>query len=75
MEFLKHIYKRWKQPMNKFWKNVQKLCIIFGSLGSMIGAAGAYYSFLPEWVLPVFATAGLVGTFLSQLTVADINKI
>lgn len=67
--------KRWKAKTPKFWKKVQKIAIIAGTVAGVIIAAPVA---LPAAVITAagyVVTAGTVAATLSQLTVEDIKDI
>jgi hypothetical protein len=67
--------KRWKAKTPKFWKKVQKIAIIAGTVAGVIIAAPVT---LPAAVITAagyVVTAGTVAATLSQLTVEDIKDI
>lgn len=68
------IRKRWNAKTPKFWKRVQQIAIVAGTIAGVIIAAPVA---LPAAVITVagyVATAGTVAATLAQLTVED-NKI
>ena len=66
---MKHLKHRWNAPTPKFWKKVQRVAIVAGTIAGIIIAAPVT---LPAAVITVagyVATAGTVAATLSQLTV------
>jgi len=66
---MKHLKDRWNAPTPKFWKKVQRVAIVAGTIAGIIIAAPVT---LPAAVITVagyVATAGTVAATLSQLTV------
>lgn len=71
----KEIIIRLKSPTPKFWKKMRKIFLALGAIGVIIAQGGEYYHFVPNEIKWVFATAGLVGWFLSSMTTqVDPNK-
>lgn len=66
-----NLEQRWRAPMPKFWKKVQKAAITVGAIAGVIIAAPIT---LPAAVITVagyVATAGTVAATLSQLTIEN----
>lgn len=69
------IRKRWKAKTPKFWKKVQRIAIVAGTVAGIIIAAPVA---LPAAIITVagyVATAGTVAATLAQLTVEDAKTI
>jgi archaellum biogenesis protein FlaJ (TadC family) len=67
--------KRWNSKTPKFWKKVQQIAIVAGTIAGIIIAAPVA---LPAAVITAatyVVTAGTVAATLSQLTVEDTKKI
>ena len=72
---MKELKGRWKAKTPKFWKRVQQIAIVAGTIAGVIIAAPVA---LPAAVITVagyVATAGTVAATLAQLTVEDIKDI
>ena len=69
------IRKRWKAKTPKFWKKVQQIAIVAGTVAGVIIAAPVA---LPAAIITVagyVATAGTVAATLAQLTVEDAKDL
>ena len=67
----KNIKERWNAKTPKFWKRVQQIAIVAGTVAGVIIAAPVA---LPAAIITVagyVATAGTVAATLAQLTVED----
>ena len=72
---MKNLKKRWNSKTPKFWKRVQQIAIVAGTVAGVIIAAPVA---LPAAVITVagyVATAGTVAATLAQLTVEDTKEI
>ena len=72
---MKELKGRWKAKTPKFWKRVQQIAIVAGTIAGVIIAAPVA---LPAAVITVagyVATAGTVAATLSQLTVEDAKEL
>jgi ammonia channel protein AmtB len=72
---MKELKGRWKAKTPKFWKRVQQIAIVAGTIAGVIIAAPAD---LPAAVITVagyVATAGTVAATLAQLTVEDAKEL
>lgn len=72
---MKHLRKRWNSKTPKFWKRVQQIAIVAGTIAGVIIAAPIA---LPAAVITAAGyviTAGTVAATLSQLTVTDNKSI
>lgn len=72
---MSHLRKRWNSKTPKFWKRVQQIAIVAGTVAGVIIAAPVA---LPAAVITVagyVATAGTVAATLAQLTVVDSKEI
>jgi hypothetical protein len=72
---MKELKGRWKAKTPKFWKKVQKIAIVAGTIAGIIIAAPVA---LPAAVITAagyVVTAGTVAATLSQLTIEDAKKI
>lgn len=72
---MKELKGRWKAQTPKFWKRVQQIAIVAGTIAGVIIAAPVA---LPAAVITVagyVATAGTVAATLAQLTVEDAKKL
>lgn len=72
---MKELKGRWKAKTPKFWKRVQQIAIVAGTIAGVIIAAPVA---LPAAVITVagyVATAGTVAATLAQLTVEDAKKL
>jgi hypothetical protein len=67
--------KRWKAKTPKFWKKVQKIAIIAGTVAGVIIAAPVTLPAAVVTAAGYIVTAGTVAATLSQLTVEDIKEI
>lgn len=68
---MKNLRKRWNTKTPRFWKRVQQIAIVAGTVAGVIIAAPVA---LPAAVITVagyVATAGTVAATLAQLTVED----
>ena len=68
---MKKLKKRWEAKTPSFWKKIQKIAIVAGTVAGVIIAAPVA---LPAAVISVagyVATAGTVAATLAQLTVDD----
>jgi hypothetical protein len=68
---MKELKGRWKAKTPKFWKRVQQIAIVAGTIAGVIIAAPVA---LPAAIITVagyVATAGTVAATLSQLTIVD----
>jgi len=68
---MKHLKKRWNAKTPKFWKKVQKIAIIAGTVAGVIIAAPVALPTAVVTVATYVVTAGTVAATLSQLTVED----
>jgi hypothetical protein len=64
---MKNLVKRWNKPTPEFWKKVQRIGIVAGSLGVVFIAPPFGLAVLGSYLI----TAGSVIGVLSQLTVED----
>jgi hypothetical protein len=67
--------KRWNSKTPKFWKKVQQIAIVAGTVAGVIIAAPVA---LPAAIITAagyVVTAGTVAATLSQLTIEDAKKI
>lgn len=64
--------KRWNSPTPKFWKKVQEIGVMIGSLGLILATPPIGLSFIGGYMI----TAGSIVGVLSQLTIEgnDQNK-
>jgi hypothetical protein len=72
---MKELKGRWKAKTPKFWKRVQQIAIVAGTIAGVIIAAPVA---LPAAIITVagyVATAGTVAATLSQLTVEDAKEL
>jgi len=72
---MKKLKKRWEAKTPSFWKKIQKIAIVAGTVAGVIIAAPVA---LPAAVISVagyVATAGTVAATLAQLTVDDVKTI
>ena len=72
---MKELKGRWKAKTPKFWKRVQQIAIVAGTIAGVIIAAPVA---LPAAIITVagyVATAGTVAATLAQLTVEDAKTI
>jgi hypothetical protein len=72
---MKELKGRWKAKTPKFWKRVQQIAIVAGTIAGVIIAAPVA---LPAAVITVagyVATAGTVAATLAQLTVEDAKEL
>lgn len=70
-----NIYNRIKSETPKFWKKVRYLMIGCGAVGgSLMAVPAAQISWLPDNIIGILITIGVVGTSLASLTVHDQNK-
>ena len=67
--------KRWKAKTPKFWKKVQKIAIIAGTVAGVIIAAPVTLPAAVVTAAGYIVTAGTVAATLSQLTVEDMKDI
>lgn len=63
--------KRWKAKTPKFWKKVQKIAIVAGTVAGVIIAAPIALPAAVVTAATYVVTAGTVAATLSQLTVDD----
>jgi hypothetical protein len=64
---MNELKKRWSSPTPEFWKKVQKLGVVIGSLGVVFLAPPLGMSLLGGY----FITAGSIIGVVSQLTTKD----
>ena len=64
---MNELKKRWNSPTPEFWKKVQKLGVVIGSLGVVFLAPPLGMSLLGSY----FITAGSIIGVVSQLTTKD----
>lgn len=72
---MSHLRKRWNSKTPKFWKKVQQIAIVAGTVAGVIIAAPVA---LPAAIITVagyVATAGTVAATLAQLTVEDTKTV
>jgi hypothetical protein len=72
---MKELKGRWKAKTPKFWKRVQQIAIVAGTIAGVIIAAPVA---LPAAIITVagyVATAGTVAATLAQLTVEDAKEL
>jgi hypothetical protein len=72
---MKELKGRWKAKTPKFWKKVQKIAIVAGTIAGIIIAAPVA---LPAAVITAagyVVTAGTVAVTLSQLTVENTKQL
>ena len=70
---MKHLKHRWNSKTPKFWKNVQKIAIVAGTIAGIIIAAPVALPAAVVTVAGYVVTAGTVAATLSQLTVDTPN--
>ncbi len=63
--------KRWKAKTPKFWKKVQRIAIVAGTVAGIIIAAPIALPAAVVTAATYVVTAGTVAATLSQLTVDD----
>jgi len=63
--------KRWNSKTPKFWKRVQQIAIVVGTVAGVIIAAPVALPAAVVTVATYVVTAGTVAATLSQLTVDD----
>jgi hypothetical protein len=72
---MKQLRKRWNSKTPKFWKRVQQIAIVAGTVAGVIIAAPVA---LPAAVITAagyVVTAGTVAVTLSQLTVENTKQL
>lgn len=72
---MKNLKKRWETKTPSFWKKVQRMAIVAGTLAGVIIAAPVA---LPTAIITAagyVATAGTVAATLAQLTVEDTKEL
>lgn len=67
--------KRWKAKTPKFWKKVQKIAIIAGTVAGVIIAAPVTLPAAVVTAAGYVVTAGTVAATLSQLTVENYKDL
>jgi|694.fasta_scaffold00211_19 hypothetical protein len=72
---MKQLKKRWNSKTPKFWKRVQQIAIVAGTVAGVIIAAPVALPAAVVTVATYVVTAGTVAATLSQLTVEDTKKI
>jgi len=77
---IKNIYKRLKSNSPTFFKRMRIVMVSMGALGTAIIVAKAestYLNFIPDWIISILVTSGVLGTFLTSLPVENttINNI
>jgi len=72
---MKQLKKRWNAKTPKFWKKVQQIAIVAGTIAGVIIAAPVALPAAVVTVATYVVTAGTVAATLSQLTVEDTKKI
>jgi hypothetical protein len=70
----KNLRQRWKAKTPKFWKKVQKIAIIAGTVAGLIIAAPIALPATIVTAATYVVTAGTVAATLSQLTVEDSKE-
>jgi len=75
---IKNFIARLKSESPKFFKRLRIYAVALGALGPILIAFKEKYpldlAFLPNQLSGYLITAGLVGTFLTSLTVKDTDK-
>jgi ABC-type xylose transport system permease subunit len=66
---MKHLKHRWNAKTPKFWKSVQRIAIVAGTIAGIIIAAPVALPAAVVTVAGYVVTAGTVAATLSQLTV------
>jgi hypothetical protein len=66
---MKQLRKRWNSKTPKFWKKVQQIAIVAGTIAGVIIAAPVALPAAVVTVATYVVTAGTVAATLSQLTV------
>jgi ABC-type xylose transport system permease subunit len=66
---MKHLKHRWNSPTPKFWKRVQRIAIVAGTIAGIIITAPVSLPAAVVTVAGYVVTAGTVAATLSQLTV------
>ena len=67
--------KRWNSKTPKFWKKVQQIAIVAGTVAGVIIAAPVALPAALVTAAGYVVTAGTVAATLSQLTIEDAKKI
>jgi cytochrome bd-type quinol oxidase subunit 1 len=67
--------KRWNSKTPKFWKKVQQIAIVAGTVAGIIIAAPVALPAALVTAAGYVVTAGTVAATLSQLTIEDAKKI
>ena len=72
---MKELKGRWKAKTPKFWKKVQKIAIVAGTIAGVIIAAPVALPAALITAAGYVATAGTVAATLAQLTVEDAKEL
>ena len=72
---MKELKGRWKAKTPKFWKRVQQIAIVAGTIAGVIIAAPIALPAALVTAAGYVVTAGTVAATLSQLTIEDAKKI
>ncbi len=64
---MNNLIKRWKSPTPKFWKKVQEVGVMIGSLGLVLVTPPVGLTVIGGYMI----TAGSIVGILSQLTIDD----
>lgn len=70
---MKHLIERWNTKTPSFWKKVQKIGIIAGTIGGIIVASPVALPAILVSASGYLILAGTVTATLSQLTVESAN--
>ena len=74
---MNNLKKRWNSKTPKFWKKVQRIAIVAGTVAGVIIAAPIALPAAVVTAATYVATAGTVAATLAQLTVddAEVKKV
>lgn len=72
---MKHLRKRWNGETPKFWKRVQRIAIVAGTVAGVIITAPIALPAAVVTAAGYVVAAGTVAATLSQLTVKDAEKL
>jgi hypothetical protein len=72
---MKHLRKRWNSKTPKFWKRVQQIAIVAGTIAGVIIAAPVALPAALITAAGYVATAGTVAATLAQLTVENTKQL
>lgn len=80
MSKVKELKERWKLPMDKFWKNVQRFCIAVAIVIPSTTELATYFHWLPEGAISdsIKTIGGIIitlGILIPKFTVANKEEL